>query len=63
MPKYNLKFDLTPNDMDLIENALRFAAANASDEPRIDAKSANELLGRLHNQKSFYRPKGPYISG
>jgi len=40
-----------------------------SDLPRVkeidqEIQELNELLGRLHNQKSWYRPKsGPYISG
>ncbi|MEO0693609.1 MAG: hypothetical protein AAFY90_12125, partial [Pseudomonadota bacterium] len=60
MPKYNKKFDLTPDDMDLIETAVRTATAN----DRIDRREAEDLLGRLHNQKVFYRPKDAvYISG
>ncbi|MEL6518785.1 MAG: hypothetical protein AAFR34_03225 [Pseudomonadota bacterium] len=60
MPKYNKKFDLTPDDMDLIETAVRTATAN----DRIDPREAEDLLGRLHNQKVFYRPKDAvYISG
>ena len=60
MPKYNKKFDLTPDDMDLIETAVRTATAN----DRIDPREAEDLLGRLHNQIVFYRPKDAgYISG
>lgn len=60
MPKYNKKFDLTPDDMELIETAVRTATAN----DRIDPREAEDLLGRLHNQKVFYRPEGQtYISG
>jgi len=60
MPKYNTKFDLTPDDMDLIETALR----NATTDETIDPRDAQDLLGRLHNQKIFYRPKDRvYISG
>lgn len=39
------------------------------DLPRVkeidqEIQEINELLGKLHNQKSWYRPKsGPYISG
>ena len=61
MPKYNTKFDLTLEDMDLIETALQRTAAN--DDADIDPRAVNDLLGRLHNQKVFFRPKGRYISG
>ena len=62
MPKYNTQFNLDINDVELIETALRNAAVSASAE--IDARDANDLLGRLHNQKVFYRPRdGVYISG
>ncbi|MEM1066321.1 MAG: hypothetical protein AAGJ74_12550 [Pseudomonadota bacterium] len=63
MPKYNTKFELSVQDMDLIETALRTASA-VEDERAIDPRDANDLLGRLHNQKIFYRPsKSAYISG
>lgn len=61
MPKYNTRFDLTLKDMELIEAALQSAAAN--DDHAADPKDINDLLGRLHNQKIFFRPKGQYISG
>ena len=59
MPKYNKFFDLTPDDMELIETALRKAKREAD----IDAREVSELLGRLHNQKVFYRPEGTYVGG
>lgn len=59
MPKYNRSFTLTLEDIDLIEAALR-AAKNA---PEADARKLADLLGRLHNQKIFYRPEGTYVSG
>lgn len=63
MPKYNTNFDLSLDDMKLIEAALRKAAA-LGDNHDFDVKAANELLGRLHNQKIFYRPRDRvYISG
>jgi len=62
MGKYNRTFDLTPKDMDLIEAALRTAAREP--EAGVDPREANDLLGRLHNQKVFYRPrKDVYVSG
>jgi len=63
MPRYNTKFDLSLEDMDLIETALR-TAARVDDAAGVDPREANELLGRLHNQKVFFRPRdGVYVSG
>lgn len=59
MPKYNRSFTLTLEDIDLIEAALRAAKR----EPDADVRKLSDLLGRLHNQKIFYRPEGTYISG
>ena len=63
MPRYNTRFTLSLADLELIEAALRLSVT--VDRPdRIDAKAASELLGRLHDQKIFFRPKdGVYISG
>ena len=71
MPAYNTKFELTPNDLDLIEGALRDkqremteAAAKGCEVNQLAARDTHELLGRLHNQKIFYRPKTQaYIGG
>jgi hypothetical protein len=81
MAKYNKTFELSVEDMDLIEAALRDTKRGLStdlidkaDDPLrpcedtrgLDAsmKRINDLLGRLHNQKNFYRPKtGAYIGG
>ena len=74
MPRYNTQFDLTVEDMDVIEEALREVKSKLSVDA-IDAQDAgtpkvekvrkiHDLLGRLHNQKIFYRPNtGAYISG
>lgn len=70
MPKYNKTFELSVEDLYLIEDALR-ASKNAAINDDLAEKAANDnvrqihdLLGRLHNQKTFYRPaKGPYVSG
>ncbi len=66
MLKPNTQFDLSVEDLDLIETALRShkadivkACAGTSD----DARGVHELLGRLHNQKVFYRPSEGYIGG
>ena len=75
MPRYNTQFELTVEDLDVIEVALRevktkfaqraLCVAKSDIAPNCDEVSQiHDLLGRLHNQKVFYRPKiGTYISG
>ncbi len=74
MPTYNSNFELTVEDMDLIETSLRQTKAELAAQfdkadnqsPKLDqtVRQIHELLGRLHNQKVFYRPrKGSYIGG
>lgn len=72
MPDYNDMFELTVEDMELIETALRRTKEALSQEqltaPDGDADDMvnriHELLGRLHNQKVFYQPKeGVFIGG
>lgn len=79
MARYNVNFELTVEDMELIEDALRRSkselsstvievpqAANDTPDAAPDAKvrRIHDLLGRLHNQKVFYRPKSaPYVGG
>lgn len=71
MPAYNEKFDLDLNDMDLIEDALRMQVKELSKSREETASLDHErklrdmktLLGRLHNQKVFYRPRHGYIGG
>ncbi len=71
MPAYNDTFELDLAEMDLIEEALRQrvkalslgeAGATALDRER-KLRNVKHLLGRLHNQKVFYRPKAGYIGG
>lgn len=53
--KPNTKFELSVRDIEIIENAL--LAQEQTQEVR-------DLLGRLHNQKNWYRPKDQvYVSG
>ncbi|WP_109310508.1 hypothetical protein [Ruegeria sp. AU67] len=75
MPQYNDMFELSVEDMDLIEVSLRRASSTLSHEQpgeTEDNKAEREknlrriqdLLGRLHDQKIFYRPKsGVYVGG
>ncbi|TMM50861.1 hypothetical protein [Sulfitobacter sabulilitoris] len=77
MPKHNRNFELTVNDIDLIEAALRTMKRDLSFD-RLDGlkpdlpdsaeddplRQIHDLLGRLHNQKTFYRPMAePYVGG
>jgi len=81
MPGYNSKFELSVEDMDLIEAALRQTKSELSARvlPEVEQhdktedsigeadetlRQIHDLLGRLHNQKVFYRPRrGAYIGG
>lgn len=71
MPAYNDSFAIDLEEMDLIEDALRnqvqtlsqaHGGATDLDQER-KLRAVKTLLGRLHNQKVFYRPKQGYIGG
>lgn len=63
MTKYNKNIELSPSDMELIETALRVVESRPPSDT-VNPAVVQDLLGRLHNQKVFYRPKkGIYISG
>ena len=70
MPKYNTNFELNIQELDLIESALRRAklaqpqAELKSNDADDEVRQIHDLLGKLHNQKTFYRPaKGTYVGG
>lgn len=75
MVKANQTFKLSVRDIEIIEHALRakagrrgLAIANGetSDQLRAEMNEIQELLGRIHDQKTWYTkmPKGqPYVSG
>jgi len=73
MNKPNTKFELSVKDIRIIEEALNNKVSRRSkrmlegEDPEIlmsEAKEIRDLLGRLHNQKQFYRPtKGVYVGG
>ena len=72
MPKPNLQFEIDTDELDLIEEALRVLKQSltedvlAGEAQQVDGKvlEIHELLGRLHNQKTFFRPSaGAYVSG
>ena len=55
MAKPNTKFNLTVNDIKLIEDALHSVE---------QTREVRELLGKIHHQKIWYRPKNKiYVSG
>ena len=66
MTKYNRNFELDIDDIEMIENALRETKGRKalSSEHAEEVREIHDLLGRLHNQKTFYRPKsGTYVGG
>jgi len=73
MPKYNKTFELSIDDLAQIEDSIRLRQAQlcaqrreadpeTRDEIEADLRNGEDLLGRLHQQKVFYRPEG-YIGG
>ncbi|MEL7255185.1 MAG: hypothetical protein AAFZ04_04820 [Pseudomonadota bacterium] len=81
MAAYNKNFELSVEDIELIETALRDKKRDLSeqaheghcairnevqvcDETTEEVREIHDLLGRIHNQKVFYRPRSqPYIGG
>lgn len=70
--KPNKKFELTIRDIEIIEDALRakagrrglaIAMGETSERVKDEMHEIQELLGRLHNQKNWYRPKDKFVSG
>ena len=55
MAKPNTKFNLSVNDIKLIEDALHSVE---------QTREVQELLAKIHHQKIWYRPKNKiYVSG
>jgi hypothetical protein len=74
MTKFNKTFELSVEDVDLIETALRHTKSelagqlveqeNVNQDLDTSMRMIHDLLGRLHNQKVFYRPRQrPYVGG
>jgi hypothetical protein len=72
MAKFNKTFELSVEDVDLIETALRQTKSELAgqfvEQENMDLDDSmrliHDLLGRLHNQKVFYRPQQQtYIGG
>ena len=73
MVKANERFNLSIRDIEIIEQALRakagrrgLAIANGETSPQLkeELRELQELLGRIHDQKVWFRPKNKiYVSG
>ncbi len=71
--KPNTQFELSINDIEIIENALRAKAGRRGikiltgdeDVKRLkkEVDAIQNLLGRLHHQKVWYRPNKSYVGG
>jgi len=70
--KPNKKFDLSVRDIEIIEQALRakagrrglaIAQGEVSEQSRAEMHELQELLGRIHNQKNWYRPSDKWVGG
>jgi hypothetical protein len=59
MAKPNEKFELGVEDIHLIEMSLRYMQGLNPEK----AKEVQQVLGKIHNQKNWYRPKETYVSG
>ena len=73
--KPNTGFNLNVRDIDLIESCMR-AKINVLTTERLgvdnpsyinqinkDIREIHDLLGKIHQQKNFYRPKDNYVGG
>ncbi len=65
--KPNNNFELSVRDVEIIESALRakagrrglaIAEGTVSTQLHEEMREIQELLGRIHEQKVWYRPKG-----
>ena len=73
MVKPNYNFKLSVRDIKIIEDALRNKVGRRAERMmkgedveilQTETKEINDLLGRIHNQKSWYRPQqGIYVGG
>lgn len=72
--KPNTTFELSVNDIEIIEKALKAKAGRRGmkilkgegdfDKLKVETDEIMDLLGRLHQQKIWYRPKNEtYVGG
>ena len=71
---FNRNFNMDLKDIDVIEESLRLRLSSLSHKDLAEGESKNSInseiqkiqnvLGHLHNQKNWYRPKDKvYVSG
>ncbi len=71
---YNTNFEMGLKELEIVEDALRFRLNQLSKMSTSNARTCltekkeiteiQSILGSLHNQKLWYRPKDtPYVSG
>lgn len=60
MTKPNTQFELSVEDLKIIEHCLRYKMAFVEEDEKI---RINRLLAKIHDQKNWYRPKEGYVSG
>ena len=70
--KPNNNFELTVRDIEVIESALRakagrrglaIAEGNASTQLHEEMRELQQLLGKIHNQKNWYKPSDGCFQG
>ena len=70
--KPNDKFELSIRDIEVIESALRakagrrglaIAQGNASTQLHEEMRELQQLLGKIHNQKNWYKPNDGRFQG
>ena len=70
--KPNLKFNLSVEDIDIIERALtakagrrgmRLMQGEDNEQIKQEMRDIQNLLGRLHEQKIWYKPKDKFVPG
>jgi hypothetical protein len=65
--KPNTKFELNVRDIEMIEDALRSRIGrlfwNPTSGAKEEVKEIQNLLGRIHDKKVWYRPKDRFVGG
>lgn len=63
MVKPNTQFELSVEDISLIEEALNLLQHHKVGAVGFEVQSIEDLKAKIFHQKNWYRPKGVYISG
>ena len=59
--KPNASFNLDVNDIEHIDNALRYYQSSLESDK--DKKEIINILAKIHHQKNWYRPKNSFVGG